>query len=53
MTVKNLTRDELLSSQLAMLQEIHKVCVENDLRYYLAYGTLLGFIRDKGFISYT
>ena len=52
MTAKNLTRDELLSSQLAMLQEIHKVCVENDLRYYLAYGTLLGAVRHKGFIPW-
>lgn len=52
MANRYLTREELLSSQFAMLQEIHKVCTANNLKYYLAYGTLLGAVRHKGFIPW-
>lgn len=52
MVKRYLSREELQSSQFAMLQEIHKVCTANNLRYYLAYGTLLGAVRHKGFIPW-
>ncbi len=35
-----------------ILDEIDRVCLENDLRYSLAYGTLLGAIRHSGFIPW-
>lgn len=35
-----------------ILDVIHKICVENDLKYSLAYGTLIGAIRHKGFIPW-
>lgn len=35
-----------------ILDVIHKVCVEHNLRYSLAYGTLLGAVRHKGFIPW-
>ncbi len=35
-----------------ILDEFHRVCVENNLKYSLAYGTLLGAIRHQGFIPW-
>lgn len=35
-----------------ILDVIHRVCTENGLRYTLAYGTLIGAVRHKGFIPW-
>ncbi|MDO5304274.1 MAG: LicD family protein [bacterium] len=43
---------ELQSVLLELLLVIDRVCVENNLRYYLFYGTLLGAVRDGGFIPW-
>ena len=37
---------------LEMMKEIHEFCVNNDIQYSLAYGSLLGAIRHKGFIPW-
>lgn len=38
--------------QLEMLREVDAFCRENKIRYSLAFGTLLGAIRHKGFIPW-
>lgn len=38
--------------QKEIVVEIDRICRENGLRYYLAYGTLLGAIRHNGFIPW-
>ena len=37
---------------LAMMCDLHSFCVKNDIKYSIIGGTLLGAIRDKGFIPW-
>lgn len=43
---------EIQKIELGILKYFHDVCSENNLNYYLAYGTLIGAIRHKGFIPW-
>lgn len=38
--------------QLRMLLELERVCIDNKINYYLAFGTCLGAIRHQGFIPW-
>ncbi len=49
---KLLTIDEIKQTELSILDYIDCVCKQHNIRYYLAYGTLLGAIRHKGFIPW-
>lgn len=49
---KNLNLDEIKNIELNILLYIDNVCRENNLKYYLCGGTLLGAIRHKGFIPW-
>ena len=43
---------ELHKTQIEILDEIDRVCKENDIKYFLIGGTLLGAVRHKGFIPW-
>lgn len=43
---------EIQQVLLEMMKDIHAFCIENDIKYSLAYGTLIGAIRHKGFIPW-
>lgn len=46
------TLDEIKEIEKGILNFIDRVCKENNIKYYLAYGTLLGAIRHHGFIPW-
>lgn len=50
--MKTLNISEIKKIELAILLEFDKFCKKNNLKYYLAGGTLLGAIRHKGFIPW-
>lgn len=43
---------EMQQIGLLMLADVDKYCRENDITYFVGYGTLLGAIRHKGFIPW-
>ena len=49
---KNKHLKELQNKELEILKYFDDFCNKNDLEYYMAYGTLLGAIRHKGFIPW-
>lgn len=50
--MRELTLKELQDFGLEILLDVHEFCVKNNLKYSLAYGTLIGAIRHKGFIPW-
>lgn len=49
---KYITPDEAKERLVLLLQKFNSICEENNLTYSLAYGTLIGAIRHKGFIPW-
>lgn len=50
--MKEMVLDEVKEVQLKILKEVSDFCDENNIKYFLAYGTLLGAIRHKGYIPW-
>ena len=50
--MKELTLQELKEIELDILKVFDAFCKENDIKYYLSHGTLLGAIRYKKFIPW-
>lgn len=44
--------EELKKIQIQIVKEVDKICKQNGLRYFLAFGSLLGAVRHKGFIPW-
>lgn len=52
MNKKPIALEEIQKLEFEILKVFHKICEENNLRYYLGGGTLIGAIRHKGFIPW-
>ena len=50
--MKQLTKEALQGSQLGILSYIDKICKENNIKYFIHYGSMLGAVRHKGFIPW-
>lgn len=50
--MKEIKYDELRVVQLDILQNVHNFCIAHDIKYTLAYGTLLGAVRHGGYIPW-
>lgn len=50
--MKELTLKELQAECLNILKDVHAWCARNGVMYSVAYGTLIGAIRHKGFIPW-
>lgn len=50
--MKEIIFEERKQIQLQMLIEVDEFCRKHKIRYSLAYGTLIGAIRHKGFIPW-
>lgn len=50
--MKEMTLREIQLMALDIVKDIHAFCVENGIKYTLAYGSLIGAIRHEGFIPW-
>lgn len=50
--MKEMTLRDVQEFSLVILQHIHDFCVTHDIQYSIAYGTLIGAVRHKGFIPW-
>ena len=50
--LKKLDIDEIKEVELGIMDYIHNICKEKGINYSLAYGSLLGAVRHKGFIPW-
>lgn len=47
-----LSQDDIRNVQMDILDDIVAICKEHNLQYYLAFGSLLGAVRHKGYIPW-
>ena len=52
MNTEYMTVQDKQKASLDILDYFHSFCMDNGITYYLAYGTLIGAVRHKGFIPW-
>ena len=50
--MKKIDLEGLKQAQLSILLDVHDFCLNNNINYFLAHGTLIGAVRHKGFIPW-
>lgn len=50
--MRKMTLKDIQHVSLSILKDVHGFCIANDIKYSLAYGTLIGAIRHHGFIPW-
>lgn len=50
--MKEMTLRDIQAISLEIMKAVHAFCVENGIKYSLAYGTLIGAVRHQGFIPW-
>ena len=50
--MRTIPTDELKRIQISILNEVNAICLQNGLKYTLAYGSLIGAVRHGGYIPW-
>lgn len=50
--MRQMSSEEMHSHLIDLAKELHRICTENGIPYYMVCGTMLGAVRHKGFIPW-
>ena len=50
--MRRISATEMKQIELEIVDEIHRICKEHNLQYFLAFGSLIGAMRHQGFIPW-
>lgn len=50
--MREMTLKEIQNLSLELLSDIHTFCVDSNIKYTIAYGTMIGAVRHQGFIPW-
>lgn len=50
--MKTLTTEEAIKTMVRILENVAQFCEDNDIKYYLGFGTMLGAVRHQGMIPW-